>query len=95
MVTPPLMAGFTSVTARSASSGVGGDSSGVTLTATRPLTSAALIAAKLQAAMWSTLVAWLLVLVAMPIGLALSGTWPVVVDRVVEAVESSDDRGRS
>ena len=59
----------------------------MTLTATRPLTSAALVAAKLQAAIWSTLVAWLIVLVAVPIALALSGTWPVVVDGVVDVVD--------
>jgi polyhydroxybutyrate depolymerase len=59
----------------------------VTLTATRPLTSAALVAAKLQAALWSTLAAWLLVLVAVPIALALSGTGPVVADGVIEVVE--------
>ena len=86
LLTPPFMAGFTAVTAGQPGQG-GGDSSGVTLTATRPLTSAALVAAKLQAAIWSTLVAWLIVLVAVPIALALSGTWPVVADGVVEVVE--------
>jgi len=86
LLTPPLMAGFTAVTAGQPGRD-GGDSSGVTLTATRPLTSAALVAAKLQAAIWSTLVAWLLVLVAVPIALALSGTWPVVTDGVIEVIE--------
>ena len=36
---------------------------------------------------WSTLVAWLLVLVAVPLALALTGTWPVVADGVGEVVE--------
>jgi hypothetical protein len=49
--------------------------------ATRPLTNAELIAAKLKMAMWSTIAAWLLVLVAIPIGLELSGTSAVVLDR--------------
>src|SRR5881296_3477713 len=49
--------------------------------ATRPLTSAELIAAKLKMAMWSTLAAWLLVLVAMPLALEWSGTWSVVTER--------------
>jgi len=86
LLTPPLMAGFTAVTAGPPGRD-GGDSSGTTLTATRPLTSAALVAAKLQAAAWSTLVAWLLVLVAVPIALVLSGTWPVLADGVVQVIE--------
>jgi hypothetical protein len=49
--------------------------------ATRPLTSAALVGAKLRAAFWSTLAAWLLVLVAIPVALKWSGTWPIVTDR--------------
>ena len=42
--------------------------------ATRPLTTAALVAAKLRMALASTLFAWLLVLVAIPLGLTVSGT---------------------
>jgi hypothetical protein len=49
--------------------------------ATRPLTSAELIAAKLKMAMWSTLAAWLVVLVATPLALEWSGTWSVVNER--------------
>ncbi len=86
LLTPPFMAGFTAAIAGRPGPG-GGDSSGVTLTATRPLSSAALVAAKLQAATWSTLVAWLLVLVAVPLALALSGTWPMVADGVTEVIE--------
>jgi polyhydroxybutyrate depolymerase len=87
LLTPPVMAGFAAATERGQPGQGGGDPQGVTLTATRPLTSAALVAAKLQAAIWSTLLAWLLVLVAVPIALALSGTWPVVADGVIEFVE--------
>jgi polyhydroxybutyrate depolymerase len=86
LLTPPFMAGFIAATA-STPGRDGGDSSGVTLTATRPLTSAALVAAKLQAALWSALVAWLLVLVAVPLALALTSTWPVVADGVGEVIE--------
>ena len=86
LLAPPLMAGFVAATAGGPDQG-GGDSSGLTLTATRPLTSAAIVGAKLQAAIWSTLAAWLLVLVAVPIALALSGTWPVVADGIGEFVE--------
>src|SRR5438876_438716 len=50
--------------------------------ATRPLTSAELIAAKLKMAMWSTLAAWLLLLIALPLALEWSGTWSMVTERV-------------
>jgi len=46
------------------------------------LTSAELIAAKLKMALWSTLAAWLLVLVALPLALEWSGTWPLVTEQV-------------
>lgn len=55
--------------------------------ATRPLTSAALIAAKLRAAMRGTLVTWLLVLVATPLALAWSDTLPPVIARASRFVE--------
>src|SRR5437762_2602211 len=59
-----------------------GESYGVPpFSATRPLTSAELIGAKLKMALWSTLAAWLLVLVAMPLALEWSGTWSVVTER--------------
>lgn len=86
LLTPPFMAGFIAATTGQAGRD-GGDSPGVTLTATRPLTSAELVAAKLQAAIWSTLGAWLLVLVAVPLALVLSGTWPMVADGVTQAIE--------
>ncbi len=86
LLTPPLMAGFMSAIA-GAPRREGGDVSGTTLTATRPLTTAALVAAKLHAAMRSTLAAWLLVLVAVPLALALTGTFPLVAKGVIEATE--------
>src|SRR3989449_9841093 len=49
--------------------------------ATRPLTSAELIVAKLKMAIWSTLAAWLLVFVTTPLALAWSGTWSVLMER--------------
>jgi hypothetical protein len=54
---------------------------------TRPLSSAALIAAKLEMAIWSTLAAWLPVLVAVPLALKWSGTWPMVAARAIRTVE--------
>ena len=67
------------------------DSYGVTpFMATRPMTSAALVAAKLKVAIWSTLAAWLLVLVAIPLGAHavghLAGGDRTARRRVIEAV---------
>lgn len=84
LLTPPFMAAFVAARVRSADPNAR-DSHGVApFTAVRPVTSAALITAKLRMALWSTLVAWLLVLVAIPAALTLSGTWPVVVERARE-----------
>jgi hypothetical protein len=82
LLTPPFMAVFVAPTVGKSNPYVS-DSYGVTpLIATRPLSSAAFIAAKLKATIWSTLAAWLLVLVAIPLALRLSGTGPVAIDRV-------------
>src|SRR6185436_17560358 len=42
---------------------------------------ASLIAAKLKMTLWSTLLTWALVIVAIPLGLVWSGTWPFVSER--------------
>jgi hypothetical protein len=82
LITPPFMAALTGWTGSKPLPSVS-DSYGLPpFSATRPLTSAELIAAKLQMAMWSTLAAWLLVLVAIPLALEWSGTWSVVIERV-------------
>ncbi|HEV8125016.1 MAG TPA: hypothetical protein VGP80_12265 [Gemmatimonadales bacterium] len=79
LLTPPFMATF-AATMVSRANPHARDSYGVTpFDATRPMTSAGLIGAKLGMAIWSTLGAWLLVLVAIPLGLKLSGTWPTVI----------------
>src|SRR6266480_1832361 len=81
LITPPFMAACTASTV-SRPNPLVRDSYGVPpFIATRPLTSAELIAAKLKMAIWSTLAAWLLVLVAMPLALEWSGTWPLVIER--------------
>jgi len=81
LLTPPFMASFAASTV-SKSTANPGDAYGVTpFIATRPLTNAELIAAKLKMAIRSTLFAWLLLLLAIPIALELSGTWAVVLDR--------------
>ncbi|HEY6139979.1 MAG TPA: hypothetical protein VI670_19660 [Thermoanaerobaculia bacterium] len=69
LLAPPVMATFVAATV----------SGRVTpFLAARPMTSAALIGAKLKIALWSTVIAWSLVLVAIPIALELSGTMPIV-----------------
>jgi hypothetical protein len=89
LLTPPFMAAFVAATFGK-SNHPGSDSHGVTpFLATRPLTSASLVAAKLKAATGSTLAAWLLVLVAIPIALRLSGTLPMVIEwkrQLIQAV---------
>src|SRR5438094_920802 len=81
LITPPFMAACTAWTV-SQPNPQGRDSYGVPpFIATRPLTSAELIAAKLKIAMWSTLAPWPLVLVAMPLSLEWSGTWSMVTER--------------
>jgi hypothetical protein len=88
LLTPPFMAAFVAATTSRANPHVR-DSYGVSpFTATRPLTSAALVAAKLKMAIWSTLAAWLLVVVAIPIALNLSGTAPLVIERARQGIEA-------
>ena len=55
--------------------------------ARRPLTNASLIAAKLKMTLWSTLAAWLLVVLFTVIALLWSGRMPVVVERARAGIE--------
>jgi hypothetical protein len=81
LLLPPFVAGFAANTVSKSHPQVR-DYYGVSaFTATRPMTSAGLVAAKLKMAVLSTLTAWLFVLIALPLALTLSGTWPVVVER--------------
>lgn len=81
LLTPPVMASFAAV-AVSKSSPNAGDPYGVPpFIATRPLTDAELVAAKLKMAIRSTLSAWLLLLLATPLALELSGTSTTVLER--------------
>jgi hypothetical protein len=81
LLTPPFMARFAAA-AVSKSSPNAGDSYGVTpFIATRPLTNSELIAATLKMAIWSTIAAWMLVLIATPLALKFSGTSAVVLER--------------
>jgi hypothetical protein len=87
LLTPPFVAGFTAATTFRASP-QGRGSHGLTpFTAARPLTSAALVAARLKVAIWSTLLAWLLVLVTIAAALTFAGRWPVEIERGGEWME--------
>lgn len=80
LLTPPFIAAFVARRVRLAdpdARDVGGLSPFI---AARPLTSAALVAAKLRMTLWSTLATWTLVAIAVPAALTLSDTWPVVTE---------------
>jgi hypothetical protein len=82
LLLPPFMAGISATTVSKSNPHVR-DYYGVpAFTAGRPMTSAALVAAKLKMAVWSTLAAWLLVLVAVPLSITLSGHWPTLINAV-------------
>ncbi|HEX4954818.1 MAG TPA: PHB depolymerase family esterase [Thermoanaerobaculia bacterium] len=88
LLTPPLMAAFAATTV-STSSPEERDAWGVSpFDATRPSTSAALVGAQLKGAMWSTLAAWLLVLIAIPLALTGSATWQPVIERTGQWIEA-------
>ena len=81
LFTPPSMAAFAAATVSKPNPDAR-DSYGLTpFIATRPLSDAALIAAKLRATIWSTVVAWLLLLVAVTFTLALSDIGSMLVER--------------
>jgi hypothetical protein len=69
LLTPPFMAVFVASAGKFSP-----------FIATRPLTSASLIAAKLKAAIWSTVASWLLVIVAVAVALRFSGASPVILE---------------
>lgn len=79
LLTPPFMAVFAAATV--------GTANLTPFNATRPLTSAALIAARLKATIWSTLAAWLLVVVAIPLALHLSDSGSMVIERARRVVD--------
>ncbi|MEO6326401.1 MAG: hypothetical protein ABIT01_13415 [Thermoanaerobaculia bacterium] len=84
LTTPPIMAAFVGATVAKGNPS-GSDPHGLSpFIATRPLTSASLVAAKLTMTIRSTLAAWVLVLIAIPAALVLSGTTPLVLDRARE-----------
>jgi len=81
LLTPAFMATFAAA-AVSQSNQNASDAYGVSpFIATRPLTNAELVAAKLKMAAWSTIAAWVLVLGAVMLAFRWSGTDAVVIER--------------
>ncbi|MDQ6871987.1 MAG: hypothetical protein M3037_08225 [Gemmatimonadota bacterium] len=81
LLTPPFMATFAAATVSRSNSSASASYGVTPFIATRPLTNAGIIAAKLKMTIRSTIAAWLLVLVAVPLALELSGTSVIVLDR--------------
>ena len=85
-LTPPFMATFVAATVRSSEGGR--DAYELTpFIAARPMTDTALVKAKLEATLRSTVVTWLLVLVAVPLALELSQTRWAVADLAQNLIE--------
>ena len=80
LLTPPFLAAFVAVTVGRSNPDASNAYGLTPFVATRPLSTAALVAVKLRMALASTLFAWLLVLVAVPLGITVAGRWPVVVE---------------
>jgi hypothetical protein len=81
LITPPFLARAAGATVRRTTAG--SDSHGISpFLATRPLTSAALVAAKMKVTVASTVLAWLFVAITTPIAMTLSGTWVLLIDRI-------------
>lgn len=81
LLTPPFLAAFVALTGGRSNPDASNAYGLTPFVATRPLSTAGLVAAKLRMAWASTLVAWLLVLAAIPPGLTVAGTWWVVVEK--------------
>ena len=84
LLTPPFMAAFVAATVRKPDHDgrESGETYGLaTFLAARPLSNRALIAAKLEMSLLSTVLTWALVLIAIPPAIRLSGTGPVVLER--------------
>jgi len=89
LLTPPFMATFAAATLSKSNPSASEFYGVAPFIATRPLTSASLIAAKLKVTIWSALATWLLVLVAIPIALRLSSTSPTVIEWIRQLVEAA------
>ena len=81
LLTPPFVATFAAAAVSDSGSSASDSYSMTPFIATRPMTNAGLVAAKLKMAIRSTIVAWLLVLITLPLALKLSGISVLLLDR--------------
>src|SRR5687768_1484082 len=81
LLTPPVMAGFAAGMGSRPNPNATDPLALSVIDATRPVTTAALVAARLRMTLLSTATAWLLVAIAIPAALWLSGTWGIVIER--------------
>jgi hypothetical protein len=94
LLVPPFMATFVAASVGKSSSNAS-ESYGITpFMATRPLDDRALVVAKWQAAMLSTLAAWVIVIVAVPVALLWSDATQPIVD-IARNVDDALGRPRS
>ena len=88
LATPMVIATFTATTVSGSSREAGASFGLPAFVATRPMTSTQLVAAKLRLTVRSTILAWLLVAVAVPIAIALSGASTIVAQRSREVADA-------
>lgn len=81
LITPPLLAGFAATMVSKANPDARDSQAISPFIATKPLSSAVLVGAKLKMAAWSTAATWALVLAAIPLALWWSGNWPMVAEK--------------
>jgi hypothetical protein len=88
LLTPPVMAGFAAGMGSTPNPHASDPLALSPVDATRPLTTAALVAARLGMTLKSTLAAWVVVAIVMPSALVLSGTLPIVDERARAFIET-------
>lgn len=81
VLTPPVLAGFVAAAVSKANPFVRDAYGLAPFTATRPMSSAGLIAAKIEMTLWSTLATWALMVLIVPLALMWSRTMPTVIER--------------
>lgn len=94
LLLPPFMAIFVAATAGKSSSNASGSYGITSFLATRPIEDRALVVAKWQAALLSTLAAWAMVAVAVPVGLLWSGAAEPILN-IARTVDSALGRPRA
>jgi hypothetical protein len=87
LLVPPFMAIFVAATAGKSSSNASGSYGITPFIATRPVADHALVVAKWQAALLSTLAAWMIVIIAVPVALM----WSDAAQPIIDIARNVDD----